>query len=154
MALRGWANFAWQADYGQFYLIDCQDTDFQAPIEITAEMERRSLFVPATGIVVYTQDCLNQHIRISIHDSEPDHTPVEEIGRKPWTRVETVKASFPSQMFTISSPSMPYPLPGGPLFYLDAETVTARISWMEFEGVRDESVPFDPDVIQITLWTL
>jgi hypothetical protein len=49
---------------------------------------------------------------------------------------------------------MPYPLPGGPLFYLDAETVTARISWMEFEGVRDESVPFDPDVIQITLWTL
>ncbi|HWJ88332.1 MAG TPA: hypothetical protein VNS12_09705 [Pelagibacterium sp.] len=153
MALRGWARFAWQADYGQFYLIDAEDAGFEAPIEITAEMDRRSLFVPAAGIVIYTQDCLNQHIRIAIHESEPDHPPVEEISGKPWTRVETVEASFPSGRFTMSSPSMPFPLPGGPLFFLNATTVTARISWMEFEGTRDESVPFDPDVIQIALWT-
>ncbi|TWT14928.1 hypothetical protein [Reyranella sp. CPCC 100927] len=152
MAIRGWAKFAWQADYGQFYLIDGDDPAFQAPTEITAEMERRSLAVPAAGLVIYTHDCLQQHIRIAIHDSEPDHAPVEAMSGKPWTRVETAQACFPSRRFTISSPSAPHPLPGGPVFFLDAATVTARISWMEFQGSRDDSVPVEPDVIEIALW--
>jgi hypothetical protein len=152
LALRGWATFAWQADYGQFYLIDREDPAFVPPTEFTPEMERRSLFVPATGIVIYTNDCLQQHIRIAIHDSEPDHLPAERMSGKPWTRIETANASFPSQMFTISSPSMPDPLPNGPVFFLDTADVTLRISWMEFQGSRDDSVPCDPDVIEIAFW--
>lgn len=152
MAIRGWASFAWQADYGQFYLIDCEDSAFRPPTEITADMERRSLFVPPTGIVIYTGGCLQQHIRISIYESEPDHAPVEPMSGKPWTRIETVEARFPSQKFTISSPSMPDPLPCGPIFLLDAATVTARIGWMEFQGSRDDSVPVEPDVIEIAFW--
>lgn len=150
---RGWATFAWQSDYGQFYLYDDQG-DFTAPIEITPEIERRSLFVTPTGLVVYTASCLQQHIRIHIYDSEPDHSPVEEMSGSPWTRVETTEACFPSRKFTISSPSMPSPLPAGPVFHLDTDRVTARISWMEFQGSRDDSLPVEPDVIAITLWPL
>jgi hypothetical protein len=150
---RGWARFAWQSDYGQFYLIDGEDASFMPPTEITAEMEVSRLFVPPAGMVIYTQDCLQQHIQIAIYESEPDHAPVEPMSGKPWTRVETTKVNFPSQRFGISSPSMPNPLPAGPVFLLDAATVTARISWMEFEGSRDDSVPIEPDVIAITLWT-
>lgn len=149
---RGWATFAWQSDYGQFYLLDHEDSTFMAPIEITPEMEQRSFFVTPTGLVVYTQSCLQQHIRISIYDTEPDHSPVEMMSGKPWTRIETAAARFPSRKFMISSPSMPDPLPAGPVFLLDAERVTARICWMEFQGSRDDSVPVEPDVIEITLW--
>jgi len=152
MALRGWATFAWQSDYGQFYLVDREDAAFLPPQEITAEMQARSLFVPEKGIVVYTNDCLQQHIRIAIHDREPDHSPTETMSGKSWTRVETVKARFPSRSFAISSPSLPDPWPSGPIFLLDAEETSARISWMEFEGSRDDSVPVEPDVIDITLW--
>lgn len=152
MALRGWATFAWLSDYGQFYLVDREDSAFLPPQEITAEMQARSLYVPETGIVVYTNDCLQQHIRIAIHDCKPDHSPTETMSGKPWTRIETVKARFPSQRFGISSPSLPDPWPAGPVFLLDAEDVTARIGWMEFEGSRDDSVPVEPDVIDITLW--
>lgn len=150
---RGWATFAWQSDYGQFYLID-PDEPFTPPIEITPEMERRSLFAAPAGLVVYTQDCLQQHIRISIYDAEPDPSPVEQMSGKPWTRVETTPACFPSRKFTISSPSMPDPFPAGPVFLLDSGKVAARINWMEFEGSRDDSVPVEPDVIEITLWPI
>ena len=149
---RGWATFAWQSDYGQFYLIDPEDSMFTPPIEISQEMERQSFFVTQTGLVVYTGGCLQQHIRISIYDTEPDHSPVEQMSGKPWIRVETAGAYFPSRKFTISSPSMPDPLPAGPIFLLDTERVMARISWMEFQGSRDDSVPLEPDVIEITLW--
>ena len=149
---RGWATLAWQADYGQFYLIDREDSSFLPPAEITPEMEARSLFAPNSGLVVYTGGCLQQHIRIAIYDSEPQHSAVERMSDRPWTRVETVEARFPSQKFSISSPSFPDPLPNGPIFCVDAETVTARISWMEFQGSRDDSVPVEPDVIEITIW--
>lgn len=152
MTIRGWASFAWQADYGQFYLIDGEDAAFRPPTEFTPEMERRSLFVPPAGIVIYTGGCLQQHIRIAIHDAEPEHAPVEPMSGKPWTRIETVEPHFPSRKFTISSPSMPDPLPCGPVFFLDAAAVTARISWMEFQGSRDDSVPVEPDVIEIAFW--
>jgi hypothetical protein len=148
---RGWATFTWQSDYGQFYLVDDQ-REFAAPIEITPEMERRSFAVTSAGLVVYTASCLQQHIRIQIYDAEPDHSPIEEMSGNPWTRVETTQLSFPSRKFTISSPSMPSPLPAGPIFLLDTERVAARISWMEFQGSRDDSQPVEPDVIAITLW--
>ncbi len=152
VSLRGLATFAWQSDYGQFYLIDHGEALFTPPVEITPEMERRSFFIPPTGLVVYTQSCLQQHIRILIYDAEPDQSPVEQMSGNPWTRIETVKARFPSRKFMISSPSMPDPLPGGPVFLLDAERVEARILWMEFQGSRDDSVPVEPDVIEIALW--
>jgi len=85
---RGWATFAWQSDYGQFYLFDDQ-REFTAPIEITPEMEKRSFAVTPAGLVVYTASCLQQQIRIQIYDAEPDHSPIEEMSGNPWTRVET-----------------------------------------------------------------
>ncbi len=148
---RGWASFAWQSDYGQFYLVD-PGAPFAAPVEITPEMERRSLFVPPSGLVVYTASCLNQHIRVSIYETEPDHAPAEPVSGRDWTRIETVEACFPSRRFTLSSPSMPDPLPAGPLFLLETERVAARIGWMEFQGIRDDSQPCAPDVIEVTIW--
>ncbi|TKT75805.1 hypothetical protein [Aquamicrobium sp. LC103] len=149
---QGWATFAWQADYGQFYLIDPEAPAFEAPTEITPEMERRSFFATPTGLVVYTGDCLQQHIRIRIYDTEPVRSEVEEMSGNPWTRVETTDAHFPSRKFALSSPSMPDPLPAGPLFLLEAERISVRIQWMEFQGSRDDSVPVEPDVIELTLW--
>ena len=64
MGLRGWATLAWQADYGQFYLVDREDTSFLPPEIITPEMEARRVFVPEAGLVVYTEGSLQQHIRI------------------------------------------------------------------------------------------
>ena len=46
---KGWATLAWQSDYGQFYLVDREDEAFEAPVEITAEMEARSLCVTPRG---------------------------------------------------------------------------------------------------------
>ncbi|MDQ8731066.1 hypothetical protein [Bradyrhizobium sp. LHD-71] len=149
---RGWAAFAWQSDYSQFYLIDRDDLSFTPPVEITPEMERRSFFVPPAGLVVYTLGCLQQHIRIAIYDTEPDHAPAEPMRGNPWTRVETTAARFPSRKFAISSPSMPDSLPAGPIFLLDSTDVAVRIAWMEFQGSRDDSVPVEPDVIEITMW--
>jgi len=152
LALRGGATFAWQADYGQFYLVDLENTAFLAPVEITAEMEKRCLHTPAVGIVIYTQDSLQQHVRISIHDTEPNHVATEPMSGNPWTRVETTEATFPSRRFTVSSPSTSYLLPSGPFFLLDVTDFMVRVSWMEFQGNRDDSVPVEPDVIELTLW--
>ncbi|WP_379063255.1 hypothetical protein ACFJIU_21265 [Mesorhizobium sp. UC74_2] len=152
MALLGWATLAWQADYGQFYLVDREDTSFLPPEIITPEMEARRFFVPEGGLVVYTEGSLHQHIRIHIHDAVPDAGALEPMSGKPWTQVETVTTRFPSRSFSISSPSMPDPLPCGPAFFLDGSTVSVRISWKEFQGSRDESVPVEPDVIEIALW--
>ena len=152
MALLGWTSLSWQADYGQFYLVDPEDAAFRAPEEITPEMMRRSLSVPTAGLVVYTEGCLQQRIDIAIHDSEPDHPEAEPILGQPWTRIETAEILFPSRRFGISSPSSPNPLPCGPFFLLDTPAMQARIAWMEFQGSRDDSVPVEPDVIAITLW--
>lgn len=149
---RGWAAFAWQSDYGQFYLVDRNDSSFRAPEIITDEMIQRGLCALPKGLVIYTNDCLQQHIRIRIFDTEPDHLPAEQMSGNPWTKVETIEACFPSRTFSISSPSMPDPLPAGPVFLLETEKVKARISWMEFQGSRDDSVPVEPDVIEITFW--
>lgn len=149
---KGWATFAWQSDYGQFYLVDRGDQAFEAPTEITPEMEEHSLFVMTSGITVYTQSCLQQHIRIAIYDQEPEHPSVDPMSDKPWTHVENVEVRFPSKSFSISSPSMPDPLPNGPLFLVDSVDCAVRISWMEFQGSRDDSVPIEPDVIDIAIW--
>lgn len=148
----GWARFAWQSDYTQFYLVDAGDEAFFAPDDITPEMMERSWVAPDTGLVIYTADCLHQQIRIELYPEEPDHPEIEEMSGKPWTRVEAVAARFPSRKFTISSPSAVTPVPGGPWFFLDAEAVTGRVFWMEFQGSRDESVPVEPDVIRVVLW--
>jgi len=46
---KGWATFAWQSDYGQFHLVDRENEAFVAPVEITPEMEARSLCVMPSG---------------------------------------------------------------------------------------------------------
>jgi len=151
-SLLGWARFAWQSDYGQFYLIDCQDHDFAAPVEITPDIESRGLSVMPSGIVVYTQDSLQQHISISIVSDEPEPLPAEPMSGKPWTRRQTAQVHFPSRRFYLSSPSTPAPLPNGPIFLVESMMSTIRISWMEFQGSRDDSVPVEPDVIDIAMW--
>lgn len=153
MSLLGSATFAWHSDYGQFYLVD-SDGAFQAPVEITAEMQARSLFVASSGLVIYTSDCLQQHIRIQVYDLEPAHAPIERMSGKPWTRVETAEVRLPTRRFTLCSPSMPDPQPAGPMFLVGSDTMMARIAWKEFQGSRDDSVPVEPDVIQIDLWEL
>jgi hypothetical protein len=68
MTLRGRTTFAWQAADGPFYLGDCEDAAFLPPTGITGEMETWRLHAPATGLVVCTEGCLQQHVRIAIHD--------------------------------------------------------------------------------------
>jgi hypothetical protein len=149
---RGWANFAWQSNYGQFYLVDRADHAFTAAIEITPEMEARNLAVTSSGLVIYTQSCLQQHIRIAIYDIEPEHPVTEPMSGNLWTRIEQTQASFPSKSFGISSPSLPDPLPCGPIFLVDSADCMVQINWMEFQGSRDDSVPVDPDIIDIAIW--
>ena len=149
---RGWATFAWQSDYSQFYLIDRGDEAFEAPVEITAEIENQSYAAVSAGVVIYTQDSLNQHIHIAIYDTEPEHSPSEPMSGKPWTRTQTTDVRFPSKSFGLSSPSAPDPLPNGPSFLVDSVDCTLRIDWMEDQGVRDFSGPTDPDVIHLTIW--
>ena len=96
--IRGWATFAWQADYGQFYLIDGDGADFHAPEEITTAMVEDSLAVLPSGLVVYTAGCLQQHIRIAIYAARPEQDPAQEpMWGKPWTHQRTVTAHFPSR---------------------------------------------------------
>ena len=149
---QGWATFAWQSDYGQFHLIDRADTEFAAPVEFTAEMETRRLAVLPAGLVVYTNDCLQQQIRVSIYDEEPEAAPVEPFTGTPWTQDEVVDVRFPSKSFALSSPSHPTPLPLGPVFGVQDVAMRARIRWMEFQGGRDDSVPVEPDVVDVSLW--
>ena len=104
VTLLGRAILAWQSDYTQFYLVDPSDGDFTAPVEITAEMEARSLFVLPSGLVVYTNDCTQQHIQITIHDGEPIHPATEPMSGAAWTRAEEAELHFPSPSFTVSSP--------------------------------------------------
>jgi hypothetical protein len=152
LAVRGWATFAWQSDYGQFYLIDKDERSFQAPVEITDEIEKQSFFAPTSGLVVYTNDCLQQHVRILVHDVEPKFPAIEMMSGRPWTRVASTKVDFPSRRFSLSSPSSPDPLVSGPFFHLEWPRVRAWIGWKEFQGSRDDSVPVEPDVIEIVLW--
>ena len=152
MALLGSARFAWQSDYGQFYLVDPSDDDFRAPTDITPEIERSGFAVPAAGLVVYTQDSLQQQVRIHVHDKEPAHAAAEPMSGRPWTRTGAALLHFPSRRFSLTSPSSPHPLPAGPVFLLGAAAMAARIGWMEFQGSRDDSVPVEPDVIEVTLW--
>ena len=149
---RGWATLAWQSDYSQIYLIDCGDETFEAPVEITAEIEKQSYATMPTGVVIYTQDSLNQHIHVAIYDIEPEHLSMGPISGKSWTKTEIVDVRFPSKRFAVSSPSAPDPLPSGPFFLVDSTDCTLRIDWMENQEVRDFSGPTDPDVIHLTLW--
>jgi hypothetical protein len=149
---KGWATFAWQSDYGQFYLVDREDEAFEAPVEITAEMEARRLCVTPRGLVIYTRSSLQQHIRIAIYDSEPEHPVTEPLSGNLWTRIEQTQASFPSMSFGIFSPSLPDPLPYGPIFLVGSTDCVIQINWMESQGGRDDSVPVDPDIIDIAIW--
>lgn len=151
MARIGGATFAWQSDYGQFYLIDCADKTFKAPVDMTHEIMARNYAVMPSGFVIYTNDCLQQHIRIAIHSVEPIAPPLETVSQRPWTAVQTLQAMFPSRRFTVSSPSFP-DTSAGPFFSVPMDDVGVRISWCQFEGSRDDSVPVEPDVIDITLW--
>jgi hypothetical protein len=129
--------------------VDREDETFEAPVEITAEMEARSLCLMPRGLVIYTQSCVQQHIRVAIYDSEPEHPVTEPMSENLWARVEQTQSCFPSKSFGISSPSLPNPLPCGPVFLVESADCIIQINWMEFQGSRDDSVSVDPDIIAI-----
>lgn len=129
MAHRGGADLSWASDYGQFYLVDYEDREWNAPTAITNVMMQRRWSASSSGLVVYTNDCLQQIIEIRLHDSEPQHDATEWRSSSPWTQIETATATFPSKRFLIDSPSLGgSSYPGGPLFQLDGTAMAVRIS--------------------------
>jgi hypothetical protein len=152
MSPLGWTTFAWQNDYNQFYLIDCEDKAWLPPTEVTPEIAEQGFTVTQPGFVVYTEGGLDQHIRIAVYPSEPEHGEEDWLTEKPWTGTATVEAHFPSKRFTISSPSHPDPLPAGPFFLLETEWVHVRIARMEHGATGEEGTILQPDIYELTFW--
>ena len=152
MSYRGGATFSWQSDYAQFYLVDIADNQFETPVDITPEMLSRRYHQMKTGLVIYTNDCLQQLIEVRIFDVMPKADSAEWRSGRTWTQVETVDVTLPSKMFTLNSPSISSLGGYGPNFRVDAATMVARIQWMELDGSRDDTKLVEPDVIQIDLW--
>ena len=154
MSMIGGAQFARQSDYGQFYLVDRdQKVSFESDVN-TPEMEKKRVGATDFGLLVYTNDSLHLHVRIYIHDAAPEASATELMSYNPWTQVEELTARFPSRSFSIDSPSSAYPTQAGPVFFLPTDHVHIRVSWMEFQGERDESVPVEPNVIQVDIWPI
>jgi hypothetical protein len=152
MSYRGGATFAWQSDYAQFYVVDGGDSQFEAPSDITAEMMVRRWHCTPTGLVVYTNDCLQQLIEVRIFGEEPPADASEWRSGKPWTQVEMARTQFPSCRFGLDSPSKGSPGKYGPNFRVDAVAITVRIQWLEFPGPRYDAGLIEPDVIRLELW--
>lgn len=152
MTYRGGAALSWQSDYSQFYLVDSADPRFEAPVDITADMQKRRWQVLSTGLVVYTRDWLQQIIEIRIFDAPSVADPTEWRSGRPWTQTETAKASFPSRLFAVSSPSKAGTEHYGPIFRIDADKVAVRIQWMEQTERHDDGMPGLADVIRLDLW--
>jgi hypothetical protein len=152
MTYRGGATFAWQSDYAQFYLVDGDDPRFEAPTDITTEMTVRRWHRMASGLVVYSNDSLQQFIDVRIFGAMPSADPAEWRSGKAWTQTEMADACFPSRRLTLSSPSKAGTESCGPSFRVDATSMAVRIQWMEFQGSRDDSKPLVPDVIRLDLW--
>ena len=81
MTYRGGAALSWQSDFSQFYLVDSNDPRFEAPVNITEEMQKKRWQRLSTGLVVYTRDWLMQVIEIRIF-AAPRHFLLQfgEIG--------------------------------------------------------------------------
>lgn len=153
MSYRGGAALSWQSDYGQFYLVDGDDTCFVAPVEIPPEVSsRRWQRQSSSGLVVYTGDCLQQVIEVRIFGAPREADAIEWRSGNPWSQTELASATFPSSSFAVSSPSTSGTEHYGPIFRVDACEMRVRIQWMEFPGVRDDSKPILPDVIRLDLW--
>lgn len=153
MSYRGGASFAWQSDYAQVYLVDAGSaSNFRAPEDITSEMMQRRWHGVPSGLVVCTNDTLQQVIEIRIFGAEPPVDASEWRSGRPWSQVELARAAFPSKQFALSSPSKAGTEGYGPAFRLDTADVSVRILWMEFGGNRYDTAPVQPDVIRIDLW--
>lgn len=152
MSYRGGATLSWQSDYAQFYIVDIGNNQFEAPVDLTPEILSRRHHRMKTGLVIYTNDCLQQLIEIRIFGAMPKADSVEWRSGRTWTQLETVDVKLPSKTFTLNSPSTNSPGEYGPNFRVDAETMTVRIQWMEFDGSRDDSELVEPDVIRLDLW--
>jgi hypothetical protein len=152
MSYRGGASLSWQSDYAQFYLVDDATSDFAAPTDITTGMMERRWHPMSAGLVVYTNDCLQQLIEVRIFGAMPAPDPTEWRSGQPWTQIETAAVVVPSKQFTLSSPSKGGPGNYGPIFRVDAATMVIRIHWMEFQGSRYDDKLVEPDVIRLDLW--
>jgi hypothetical protein len=150
--LLGGASLAWQSDYGQFYLVDAEDQNWDAQVDITDDIMVRRWSRMSTGLIVYTNDCLEQVLDIELYDGEPHWDVVERRSRRAWTQVEIALASFPSRRLAVTSPSRGSVSPGGPFFFLSSPTVVVGIGWLDFAARGDDSGVSLPEVIRIELW--
>jgi hypothetical protein len=152
MSYRGGATFAWQSDYAQFYLVDVVDNQFEAPTDVTPDITTQRCHPMTAGLVILTNDCLQQLIEVRIFGDEPSADTAEWRSGRAWTQVETVVVTFPSKQFTLDSPSKGSPGRYGPNFRVDATTMSVRVQWMEFQDSRDDTKLTEPDVIRLDLW--
>jgi hypothetical protein len=147
------STFAWVSDYSQFYLVDSVELGIPDIENLPPAAYDHGWHAAASGLVVYTVDCLRQEIRILLHDAAPELAATEIMTGLPWKRVvSTGDIVFPSGRFTLSSPSRGGTGAHGPLFIAPRGRLRARIAWLEFE--EDTYDPFRPkaDVIQLDLW--
>ncbi len=152
MTYRGGVALSWQSDYSQVYLVDSADPRFEAPVNITEQMQKRRWQRLSTGLVVYTRDWLLQVIEIRIFDAPQAADPTEWRSGRTWTQTEVAQAAFPSRMFAVSSPSKAGLEHFGPIFRTDASEMTIRIQWMEQLERQDDSAAGTADVVRLDLW--
>jgi hypothetical protein len=148
----GGAEFAWVSDYAQIYFVDAADPRIAGIEDVPAADMERGFHLAPQALVVYTADCLRQHVRVALHDSAPQVSPREIMSEDVWTKVFEVAVTFPSGRFTISSPSKSGGEDYGPVFKAPAKVLRARLSWLEYEADRYDAFRPKPDVIQIELW--
>ncbi len=152
MTYLGGATVSWQSDYAQFYIVDADDMTFEAPVEITDQMMRQRWHRLPSGLVVYTNDCLQQLIEVRVFSAASPLDPNEWRSGRAWTQTETTEIALPSRRFALSSPSRARPGIAGPYFGVEAARMTVRILWMELIDPYDDSPARGPDVIRLDLW--
>lgn len=153
MSYRGGSALSWQSDYGQFYLLDLDAAAaFTAPVDISDEMMRKRWHQTPGGLVVYTNDCLQQVIEVRVFGEPREADPLEWRSGQAWTQSELTSMTFPSRLFVVSSPSRAGTEAYGPIFRVDTAANRIRIQWMESDANRDDGVPVQPDVIRLELW--
>jgi hypothetical protein len=73
----GGAEFAWVSDYSQIYPVDSGHPVIAGLEDVPPSDMERGFHIAPNALVIYTADCLRQHIRILIHDSAPAAAPNE-----------------------------------------------------------------------------
>ena len=148
----GGATLAWVSDYSQIYFVDGADPVIVGIDDIPVSDMERGYHNASNALVVYSIDCLCQHIRIQLYDSIPVASVKDSMSEDAWNKTVETNVTFPSGSFTVSSPSKSGLETYGPHFKAPASKLRARISWLEYNDDHYDAFRPKPDVIQIELW--